>query len=96
MVLLVRVLSAAEGAVSQFSVYLKLLLDECGEPIARVARGAGVERTSIHKALKDERTLPYTAVRSLARYLQLDLAQTRELNRCYEMLLYGDDAYGEQ
>lgn len=86
----------AEGAVSQFSTYLKLLLDGCGEPIARVARGAGVERTSIHKALKDERTLPYTAVRSLARYLQLDLAQTRELNRCYEMLLYGDDAYGEQ
>lgn len=88
--------TAEEGAVSQFSTYLKLLLDECGEPIARVARGAGAERTSIHKALKDERTLPYAAVRSLARYLQLDLVQTRELNRCYEMLLYGDDAYGEQ
>ena len=49
--------------MSKFSVYLKELFDQRGEPIARVAKTLGIERTSIHKALKDERILPYTAVR---------------------------------
>ena len=57
--------------MSKFSVYLKQLLDERGEPIARIAKNAGLERTSIHKALKDERVLPYTSFKQLTQYLQL-------------------------
>lgn len=79
--------------MSKFSVYLKELLDERGEPIARVAKNIGIERTSIHKALKDERILSYTAVKQLARYFQLTLPQVRELNQYYEMLLQGEDIY---
>ena len=79
--------------MSKFATYLKELLDARGEPIASVARGSGVERTSIHKALKDERTLSYMALRSLAQYLQLSLPQVRELNERYEMLIQGEEAY---
>ena len=44
--------------MSKFAAYLRELLDQRGEPISRVARNAGLERTSIHKALKYERLLP--------------------------------------
>ena len=57
--------------MSKFAAYLRELLDQRGEPISRVARNAGLERTSIHKALKDERLLPYTALKKLTHYLQL-------------------------
>ena len=80
--------------MSKFAQYLKELLEEHGEPIASVARNAGVERTSIHKALKDERVLPYGSLRKLSQYLQLPLVQSRELARRYEILLQGEDVYG--
>lgn len=79
--------------MSKFAAYLRELLDQRGEPISRVARNAGLERTSIHKALKDERLLPYTALKKLTHYLQLTLSQTRELNLYYEILLQGEDTY---
>ena len=79
--------------MSKFSVYLKELLDKRGEPIARIAKNAGLERTSIHKALKDERNLSYNALRQLEQYLQLTLPQIRELNQYYEMLLQGEETY---
>lgn len=79
--------------MSKFSVYLKELLKQRGEPIARVAKNLGIERTSIHKALKDERVLPYTALKKLVQYLELSLPQARELNQYYEMLLQGEDIY---
>ena len=59
--------------MSKFSVFLKELLTQSGEPIARIAKNAGLERTSIHKALKDERILSYSALRQLIQYLQLTL-----------------------
>lgn len=79
--------------MSKFSVYLKELLDQRGEPISRVAKNTGLERTSIHKALKDERLLPYTALKTLSQYLQLTLPQMRELYQYYDILLQGEDAY---
>lgn len=79
--------------MSKFASYLKELLDQRGEPISRVAKNTGLERTSIHKALKDERILPYTALKKLSQYLQLTLPQSRELNLYYEILLQGEDAY---
>ena len=79
--------------MSKFSVFLKELLTQSGEPIARIAKNAGLERTSIHKALKDERILSYSALRQLIQYLQLTLPQVRELNQYYEMLLQGEETY---
>lgn len=43
--------------MSKFSNYLRKLIDQSGESIASISRNAGIERTSIHKALKDERIL---------------------------------------
>lgn len=79
--------------MSKFSAYLKELLDGQGESISRIAKNAGLERTSIHKALKDERLLSYTALKKLMRYLQLTLPQVRELTMYYEMLLQGEDIF---
>ena len=79
--------------MSKFSEYLKELLDSREESIAGIAKNAGLERTSIHKALKDERVMPYTALKKLIQYLQLTLPQVRELTRDYEMLLRGEDIF---
>ena len=79
--------------MSRFSDYLRQLIEERGEPISQIAKKAGLERTSIHKALNDERILPYISVKKLERYFQLSLSQIRELNRYYDMLLQGEDRY---
>ena len=51
--------------MSKFSNYLRKLIDQSGESIASISRNAGIERTSIHKALKDERILSYKAMQIL-------------------------------
>ncbi|MCC8138626.1 MAG: hypothetical protein LIO76_11350 [Clostridiales bacterium] len=79
--------------MSKFSEYLKKLIDESGESISAISRGIGTERTSIHKALKDERVLSYKTVRSLASYLQLSLEERQEFFRLYDMLLQGEDVW---
>ena len=89
-----RILSDDGGnGMSKFSEYLKEILSRQEESIAGIAKNAGLERTSIHKALKDERILSYTALKKLTRYLQLTLPQVRELTRYYEMLLRGEDIF---
>lgn len=45
--------------MSKFSTYLKRLIADSGESISSLARTIGAERTSIHKALADERILSY-------------------------------------
>lgn len=82
-----------DNCMSKFSEYLRELLHSQGESIAGIAKNAGLERTSIHKALKDERILSYTALKKLIRYLQLTLPEVRELTCYYEMLLQGEDLY---
>lgn len=77
--------------MSKFSEYLKTLLDASGEPIASIARSIGVERTSIHKAFKDERILPSKTVHALAAHLRLSLEERQEFFRLYDMLLQGED-----
>lgn len=79
--------------MSKFSTYLGEIIKRSGEPIARIAKNAGLERTSIHKALKDERILPYASLKKLIQYFQLTLSETRELNLYYDMFLQGEDAY---
>lgn len=44
--------------MSKFSNYLRALIEQREESITTIARNTGIERTSIHKALKDERVLP--------------------------------------
>ena len=51
--------------MSKFSNYLKTLIENSGESIAFLSRTLNIERTSIHKALSDERILPYSSVQSV-------------------------------
>lgn len=82
--------------MSKFSVYLGELIEQSGESISKIAKGSGVERTSIHKALKDERTLPYHSLKQLIQYMQLTLSESRELHRYYEIYLHGEDIFAAQ
>ena len=79
--------------MSKFSLYLEEIIKRSGEPIARIAKNAGLERTSIHKALKDERILPYSSLKKLVQYFQLTLPEVRELNLYYDILLQGEENY---
>ena len=45
--------------MSKFSIYLKNLIEDSGESISFIARSIEAERTSIHKALTDERIAFY-------------------------------------
>lgn len=79
--------------MSKFSAYLKNLLEKNGESISFVARSIGAERTSIHKALADERILPYKVVAALARHFRLSLDERQEFFRLYDILLQGEENY---
>ena len=50
--------------MSKFSIYLKNLIEDSGESISFIARSIEAERTSIHKALTDERILSYKVVQA--------------------------------
>lgn len=79
--------------MSKFSTYLKYLIEESGESISFIARSIGAERTSIHRALKDERVLPYKVVHALAKHLQLSLEERQEFFQLYDMLIQGEDVW---
>ncbi len=79
--------------MSKFSIYLKNQIEKRKEPISSIARSIGAERTSIHKALKDERILSYKVVQALAAHLQLSLEESREFFRLYDMLIQGEDVW---
>ncbi len=79
--------------MSKFSDYLRKLFDESGESIASVARSIGAERTSIHKALADERQLPYTVVHALATHFQLSPEERKVFFQLYNIILQGEDTW---
>lgn len=76
--------------MSKFSVYLGQIIKRSGQ---RIAKNTGLERTSIHKALKDNRTLPYSSVKKLIEYFQLTLPEAKELTLYYDMYLQGESSY---
>ena len=71
--------------MSKFSNYLKDLIERSGESIAFISRTLNIERTSIHKALADERILPYSAVQALAHHFELPLDERQEFFRLYDI-----------
>lgn len=79
--------------MSKFSIYLEQIIKRSGEPIARIAKNTGLERTSIHKALKDNRTLPYSSLKKLIEYFQLTLPEAKDLMLYYDMYLQGESSY---
>lgn len=79
--------------MSKFSEYLRNLINGSGESISAISRSIGAERTSIHKALSDERVLPYKVVQNLARHFNLSLDERQEFLRLYYILLQGEEAY---
>ena len=79
--------------MSKFSNYLRKLIDQSGESITSISRNTGIERTSIHKALKDERILSYKTLQILARYFGLSVEERQEFFRLHDISLQGEDAY---
>lgn len=59
--------------MSKFSEHLRNLINRSGGSISAISRSIGAERTSIHKALSDDRVLPYKVVQNLARHFNLSL-----------------------
>lgn len=72
-----------------FGDLLRKLIEQSGESISAVARGAEIERTSLHKALSGERTLPYPAVKKLAAYLRLTPHEQKIFYEYYDMQIQG-------
>ena len=79
--------------MSKFSIYLKNLIEDSGESISFIARSIEAERTSIHKALTDERILSYKVVQALARHFNLPVDKKKEFFRLYDFLLQGEESY---
>lgn len=82
--------------MSKFSNYLKHLINDSGESISSLARNIGAERTSIHKALSDERILSYKTVQSLARHFNLSVDARKEFFQLYDILLQGEETYNNR
>lgn len=68
--------------MSKFSIYLKNLIEDSGESISFIARSIEAERTSIHKALTDERILSYKVVQALARHFNLPVIRRKNFSDC--------------
>ena len=76
-----------------FGDLLRKLIEQSGESISAVARGAEIERTSLHKALTGERTLPYPAVKKLAAYLRLSPHEQKMFYEYYDMQIQGPHCF---
>ena len=79
--------------MSKFSEYLRRMIKRSGESVSAVSRSIGAERTSIHKALADERILSYKVVQNLARHFNLTIDERHEFFRLYYILLQGEENY---
>lgn len=79
--------------MSKFSEYLRRIIKRSGESVSAVSRSIGAERTSIHKALADERILSYKVVQNLARHFNLTIDERHEFFRLYYILLQGEENY---
>ena len=82
--------------MSKFSTYLKRLIADSGESISSLARTIGAERTSIHKALADERILSYKTVQALARHFNLSVNERKDFFQLYDILLQGEETYNNR
>ena len=82
--------------MSKFSNYLKKLINDRGESISSLARNIGAERTSIHKALSDERILSYKTIQALARHFNLSVDDRKEFFQLYDILLQGEETYNNR
>lgn len=79
--------------MSKFSEYLKSLIEQNGETVASLARNAGIERTSIHKAITGERNLSYKSAKRLTEYLRLSPHETKVFFQYYDMQLQGENTF---
>ena len=82
--------------MSKFSTYLKRLIADSGESISSLARTIGAERTSIHKALADERILSYKTVQALARHFNLSVDERKDFFQLYDILLQGEETFNNR
>lgn len=79
--------------MSRFSIFLKELIESSDESISSIARSIHAERTSLHKALTDERILSYKVVRALANHFHLPLDEQKRFFELYNIRLQGEETY---
>ena len=79
--------------MSRFSIFLKELIESSDESISSIARSIHAERTSLHKALTDERILSYKVVRALANHFHLPLDEQKRFLELYNIRLQGEETY---
>ena len=75
--------------MTEFGDFLKKQIENTGESISAVARGAGVERTTLHKAISGERTLSYIAMRKLMNYFHMSPHEKNVFTEYYNMQMQG-------
>lgn len=75
--------------MTEFGDFLKKQIENTGESISAVARGAGVERTTLHKAISGERTLSYIAMQKLMNYFHMSPHEKNVFTEYYNMQMQG-------
>lgn len=79
--------------MTEFGDFLKKQIDQIGESISAVARGTGIERTSLSKAINGDRNLPYYTLKKLISYLHLSPYEQEILYEYYNMQIQGEERF---
>ena len=79
-----------------FGDLLRKLIEQSGKSISSVSKDAEIERTSLHKAMTGERTLPYPAVKKLAAYLRLSPHEQKVFFEYYDMQVQGPHCFASR
>ncbi|RGZ01869.1 helix-turn-helix transcriptional regulator [Clostridium sp. AM58-1XD] len=76
-----------------FAKLLKHYIDSSGYTIYQLAKRSGVNRTSIQKALSEDRLPVLESIKELEKYLNLTPEERRQFWAAYEMAFYGEAVF---
>lgn len=79
--------------MSRFSELLKNYVQASGSTIYQLSKVSGVNRTSIQRAMSEERVLQEDALRKLVSCLNLTISEQENLEEAYEMACCGENLY---
>lgn len=79
--------------MSQFSEMLKKLVEDNGITVYKLAKDAGLDRTTIQRSLSGERLPGVSFVQRLCDYMRVSPAERNELMELYVISKIGEDIY---
>lgn len=82
--------------MSKFSDKLKMLIEESGLKIYKLAKEANLDRTTIHRSMTGERLPSLEFVKNLSNYLRLSPTEKIELFDLYSISKIGDTVYEQR